>query len=416
MKNKYTKKNNRNKANEKAKAQELDAVEVDIIEENLEENLEENIVEEIIIDDATEDNDSDESLMDDIDILSEELDEDMASRLSLYDSIDDDDEEEEIKEFISRDYDVVAESRKRVNQPGRRKFEDKKKPKREKPAKEKKPKREKVAKEKVAKEKKDKKSKNPITDFVKPLWEKWLAIYNKHTMEILYGTLGALAVILLITIIVLPKDTAKDISKEPATSGQKLSQEATEESTEKQITVADLKVESEDSEIHKLVAAFIDAERIKLDIESAKTYLDDATNYSLDKYKEPKRYIEAYQNIKCYKFDYISEDMYYVYVSYDIKFINIATPAASAEPFVVKYDKTQKKYFIHNIVEGETGDLLIAWNAPEIKVLNEDVMNRYNEALAKDEDLKNFFEIMKGATNSTEQTTTAPAETTAPAN
>ena len=208
MKNKYTKKNNRNKVNEKAKAKELDAVEVEVVEEEIEENFaEENIVEEIIIDD-TDDNDLDENLMDDIDILSEELDEDMANRLSLYDSVDDDDDEEEIKEFISRDYDVVADSRKRVNQPGKRKFEDKKKSRREKPEKEKKPKREKVAKEKVAKEKKDKESKNPIIDFVKPLWEKWLAVYNKHTMEILYGTLGVLAVILIVTIIVLPKDNA----------------------------------------------------------------------------------------------------------------------------------------------------------------------------------------------------------------
>ena len=402
MKNKYTKKNNKSKANDKNKVEELDIVDEIIVEED---NADVDVVEDIIEDNG----ENKDSIMDDIDLLDDELDEDMANRLSLYD-MDDDDEEEEIKEFISRDYDVVAESRKRVNQPGRRKFEDNKKAKREKTVKEKKPKREKPVKEKTAK--------NPIADFVKPLWEKWLAIYKKHTMEILYGTLGALAVILLITIIVLPKNNMKSADNEPATTGQKLSQDSTEEeSTEKQLTVADLKVESENSEIHKLVTAFLDAERIKLDIEAAKSYLDDATNYSLDKYKEPKRYIEAYQNIKCYKFDYISEGMYYVYVSYDIKFINIATPAASAEPFVVKYDKTQKKYLIHNIVEGETGDLLIAWNAPEVKVLNEDVMNRYNEALAKDEDLKNFFEIMKGATNSTEKSTEeSTAETTTTAN
>ena len=55
-----------------------------------------------------------------------------------------DDEEEEIKEFVSRD--VVAESRKRVNQPGRRKFEASEKTRRERPKREKQPKKSKEKK------------------------------------------------------------------------------------------------------------------------------------------------------------------------------------------------------------------------------------------------------------------------------
>jgi hypothetical protein len=411
MKNKYTKKNNRNKANNQERIQNVDTVEDNLVDIDLEEE----ILEEVVIEEIEQDEPVvEDSSMDDIDILSDELDEDMVSRLSLYDFVDDDDDDEheedeeddEIKEFISRDFDVVAESRRRVNQPGRRKFDDEKKPKRERVAKEKKQKEPKPKKEKKVKDKDDASK----TNFVKELWEKWIAIYSKNTMQILYGTLGTLAIILIITIIVLPKDSVKDADKtgkEVVTTGNKLSQESTEEeSTEKQLTVADLKVETEDSEIHKLIVAFMDAERIKLDLESAKTYLDDATNYSLEKHKESKRYIEAYQNIKCYKFDYISDDMYYVYVSYDIKFVNINTPAANGEPFVVKYDKAQNKYLIHNIVEGEAGDLLIAWNAPEVKVLNEDVISRYNAALASDEVLKEFIGIMQGASNSTEETTT----------
>ena len=64
------------------------------------------------------------------------------------------------------------------------------------------------------------------------------------------------------------------------------------------------------AEVQKLggIAGFIDAERIKLDETAAKAYLDNDANYNLDKHKDRKRYIEAYQNSKCYKFDYISED------------------------------------------------------------------------------------------------------------
>ena len=102
-------------------------------------------------------------------------------------------------------------------------------------------------------------------------------------------------------------------------------------------------------------------------------------------------------------------------MSYDLKILNIDTPTVAGEPLVVKYDKTQKKYFIHNILEGEAGDLLIAWNAPEVKVLNEDVLKRYNEAIAKDEDLKNFLEIISNKVESTEKAS-GENETTTTAN
>ena len=409
MKNKYTKKNNKNKSNEQGKFQEVDMVDEILMDETYEDDdlIEEVVIEDDSIEDVNTDSDSNEdSFIDEIDILSEELDEDMASRLSLYDIEDDDDEEEDIKEFISRDYDVVAESRRRVNQPGKRKFEDGKKSKREKAEKEKKPKREKVAKEKGTDETK--------ANFIQPLWEKWIAVYSKYTMQILYGTLGVLATILLITIIVLPKDKVNGDIKDDATSGQKLTQDSTEEeSTDAQISVADLKVEAEDSEIHKLIVNFIDAEKMKCDVELAKTYLDNTTNYAISDYiTTHQRYVDAYHNVKCYKFDFI-DGMYYVFVSYEIKFKNIETSDIRCQEFVVKYDSEQKKYFLHNILETEKADLFIAANAPEIQALSEDVNNRHNEAVANDEKLKTFVDIIMQQFGTTEQPT---AETTTPAN
>ena len=409
MKNKYTKKNNKNKSNEQGKLQEVDMVDEILMDETYEDDdlIEEVVIEDDSIEDVNTDSDSNEdSFIDEIDILSEELDEDMASRLSLYDIEDDDDEEEDIKEFISRDYDVVAESRRRVNQPGKRKFEDGKKSKREKAEKEKKPKREKVAKEKGTDETK--------ANFIQPLWEKWIAVYSKYTMQILYGTLGVLAAILLITIIVLPKDKVNGDTKDDATSGQKLTQDSTEEeSTEKNITVADLKAESEDSEIYKLIASFIDAEKMKCDVELAKTFLDNTTNYSISEYTTiHQRYVESYHNVKCYKFDFI-DGMYYVFVSYEVKYINIETSDIRCQEFVVKYDSEKKKYFLHNILETEKADLFIAANAPEIQALSEDVNNRHNEAVANDEKLKTFVDIIMQQFGTTEQPT---AETTTPAN
>ena len=105
--------------------------------------------------------------------------------------------------------------------------------------------------------------------------------------------------------------------------------------------------------------------------------------------------------------------MYYVFVSYEVKYINIETSDIRCQEFVVKYDSEQKKYFVHNILETEKADLFIAANAPEIQALSEDVNTRHNEAIAKDDKLKTVVDLINQMFNTTEQPT---AETTTPAN
>lgn len=333
-----------------------------------------------------------------VDIMDDEQDEELASRLSMYENMDDN-----VKEYISRDHEIVSESRRRVNQPGRRKYPDK-----DKSAKEG------IDSKKATELKKKKNIDSRIRESKKEKNSGLMTLYNQHKAGILYGTLAALMIVLVIVIIALPKNGTSNEPEENSVQNAEVTNlvetgtenTTVEETTVKNITVADLTPEAEDSEIHKLIVGFIDAERIKLDETAAKSYLDNDANYSLTKHKDKKRYIEAYQNIKCYKFDYISDDMYYVYVAYDLKILNIDTPAVAGEPLVVKYDKAQKKYFIHNILEGEAGDLLIAWNAPEVKALNEDVLKRYNEAINSDEDLKKFLDIMNSKTETTTEATT----------
>lgn len=410
MKNKYTKHNNKNReTNRKGRREEHESVENKYDTSFIDNSLIEQIVAsdddfEIDIIGGESFDEDDDFEVNTIDMLDDEQDEDLANRISMYENMDDD--EDEIKEFISRDYDVVSESRRRVNQPGRRKNQDKIKPA-------------KPVKEKKKKEPKVKAEGESGTNVIKALWDKWLKVYGLYKSGILYGTLGGLAIILIITIIVLPKSESVDNKSTSGTNivahsdtGADATESTGEATTEKIITMEDLKAESEDSEIHKLVTGFIDAERIQCDAEKAKAYLDSDANYNLDRYKESKRYVEAYQNIKCYKFDYIKEDMYYVYVSYDLKILNIDTPAVTGEQLVIKYDKTQKKYLIHNILEDEIADMLIASNAPEVKVLNEDVIRRNNEAIAKDENLKNFLDIINSKVESTEKTSEENESTT----
>lgn len=411
MKSKYTKKNNRNREYSGRKVHEEDIMEDNLLERILaEEGAFKQNDDEFEIDIIGMTSEESEEATDVVSDLDDEFDEDMANRLSLYESITDDDEEEEIKEFVSRD--VVAESRKRVNQPGRRKFEASEKTRRERPKREKQPKKSKEKKSSAEGGLEDKKS---IIDTFKE-------VYGKYTMNILYSALGMLAIILIIAIIVVPKDENKGGSRTDSTSAvdkqsgnlvdgttDNMAGDSTEEgSTEKQITMNDLSPEGEDTEIHKVIAGFLDAERVQCDIEKAKAYFEKVPEgYSLEKYEMMKRYVEAYEDIKCYKFDYLTDGMYYVFVTYKNKIANIDTLTVAGEGYVVRYNKEQGKYLIvTSYTKEEYAYKIIVENSPEVKVLNEDVLKRHNEAIASDTVLKEFIEIMQGANKSTEQTST----------
>ena len=414
MKSQYTKRTDRNKEVINNRMHDDDIFETDNLLERI--LKEERALESSddgfdinIIGMSSDDNDiSGDSLGD----LDDDFDEDMASRLSLYESIDD--EEDEIKEFISRDYDVVTESRRRVNQPGKKKHEeDSKKNNKQKD-------KVKIVKEKKEKKEKEKKEKKEASGF-KNLWNKLVNIYNQNTLRVLFDVLAVLTVVLIIVIIIVPKNVdgdggSKTTAKE-ATSGVDKSTEksttstSTETSTENQVTMSDLKAEGEDSEIHKLITGFIDAERVQCDIDKAKSYLEvEFDGYSLEQYELLNRYVEGYQDIQCYKFDYVSENMFYVFVSYKMKIKNIETLAEAADTFVVRYNKEQNKYMIvTSYTKEEYAYKVIVENSPEVKLLQSEVLNRQNEALAKDEVLKEFIDIIKGASESTEDVS---AETT----
>ena len=411
MKSKYTKKNNRNREYSGRKVHEEDIMEDNLLERILaEEGAFKQNDDEFEIDIIGMTSEESEEATDVVSDFDDEFDEDMANRLSLYESINDDDEEEEIKEFVSRD--VVAESRKRVNQPGRRKFEASEKTRRERPKREKQHKKSKEKKSSAEGGLEDKKS---IIDTFKE-------VYGKYTMNILYSALGMLAIILIIAIIVVPKDENKGGSRTDSTSAvdkqsgnlvdgttDNMAGDSTEEgSTEKQITMNDLSPEGEDTEIHKVIAGFLDAERVQCDIEKAKAYFEKVPEgYSLEKYEMMKRYVEAYEDIKCYKFDYLTDGMYYVFVTYKNKIANIDTLTVAGEGYVVRYNKEQGKYLIvTSYTKEEYAYKIIVENSPEVKVLNEDVLKRHNEAIASDTVLKEFIEIMQGANKSTEQTST----------
>lgn len=308
-------------------------------------------------------------------------------------------EDEEIQEFLSRDFDVVAESRRRIqnNQNKARKGRQDRRTQKENVVKEKKEKvvKEKVVKEKVVKEKSDS-DKPAFIDKVKELYSKWLEVYNKNSMQILFGALTGLIALLVVAIVATyPNDveTNEEKTQKTTLSTEEPTTELESETTTERPTIVP---ETEDSDIHSLIVGYIDAAYIKADMEAVALVVDDTTNINVDKYKSRQKYIELYENVSCYKLESAIENAYIVFVTYDAKLYNIETLAPSAETFIVKYDATNSKYVIHNLTVGEVIDSYIA-GASKIELISEkraEVESRLNAALTQDPELKKVYDIM----------------------
>lgn len=302
-------------------------------------------------------------------------------------------DEEEIQEFLSRDFDVVSESRRRMQERQKR-----------------------VRRERDLSD----------ADSHRDTHTKRVS-HNKHEeeqalkMKLLFGALTVLIIILIIAIVLTNSDDNSDL--ESAEESTTLASE--EISSNEETTEVTIEPETEDSDIHSLIVGYIDAAYIKADMEAVALVVDDTTNINVEKYNSRKKYIESYENIKCYKFDSAIENAYIVFVTYDTKLYNIETLAPSAETFIVKSSGNDKKLVIHNLTVSEELDSYIA-GASKFAYTSEirtDIENRLKEALANDTELKKVYDLMlttgskateegTSSTNtsddvSTEQTTTA---------
>ena len=320
-------------------------------------------------------------------------------------------DDDEVHEFLSRDLDVVTRTRQRL----REKQEAKEQAALEKKSRSR---RKKDYTKKVHKEKSKRAEDNDnmsnknvmssvITFFVN-LWKKWLEIYHKYTMQILYGALGALAMILLVAIVLTNVgDKKTDEVLAPETSSQEKDTSETESSTDVEEDKGPV-VESAESDIHKIVASYFDALYVKATIDEVKKYIDDATNFNESRLKTYDKYYENVDNIKCYKFDTSRvENSYVVFVTYDLKLYNIDTAIPSGEALVVKQG-ADGKYLIHNLTDQEVLDLKVS-NEDYVASINElekQVLDAFNAALAADSELKEVYDMMTGLANkATEQST-----------
>ncbi len=273
-------------------------------------------------------------------------------------------DDEDIQEFLSRDFDVVSESRRRMQE-----------------------------RQKMMRRERDvSDAGNHRNTHIKRVSHNKNEEEQALKMKLLFGLLTVLVIILIIAIVVTNSDNDGDLE----TTGQNTTITSEEVSSHEETTEVTIEPEAEDSDIHSLIVGYIDAAYIKADMEAVALVVDDTTNINVEKYNSRKKYIESYENIKCYKFDSAIENAYIVFVTYDTKLYNIETLAPSAETFIVKLSGDDKKMVIHNLTVSEELDSYIA-GASKFAYTSEirtDIEKRLNEALASDTELKKVYDLM----------------------
>lgn len=124
---------------------------------------------------------------------------------------------------------------------------------------------------------------------------------------------------------------------------------------------------------------------------------------------EHNEYVESYSDIECYTKEGPYENTYVVYAYYHMQLKNIATSVPSIKTLYVIRDSVTGNVYIHNGLSGDVSDYINEVSKDkDVQDLLKEVDGEYQEALASDEQLKNYFAKMQEEA----QATTAPAETT----
>ena len=111
-------------------------------------------------------------------------------------------------------------------------------------------------------------------------------------------------------------------------------------------------------------------------------------------------YIESYDNIQVYTKQGLDENSYVVFVSYDLKFQGIDTPAPGlSELYVMKDDSGN--WLIHNDASDQEVQECIekTRQEEEVQELISQEEERYNQAVESNEELKNYLEQLGEETN-----------------
>jgi len=130
------------------------------------------------------------------------------------------------------------------------------------------------------------------------------------------------------------------------------------------------------------------------DMEGYASVVDEVSEEEQNRILRSKDLVEGYQNISCYTKKGLEENSYLVFVYYELKFVEIDTPAPGLSPIYV-YTNEEGNLTIFN---GEAGEELLAYaelmsQEEDVMALRQEVANKYEEAKTIDENLAKREEL-----------------------
>ncbi len=251
----------------------------------------------------------------------------------------------------------------------------------------------------------------------------FLRLYGKYII-------AALAAIILVVVVIIVAGKMKKDPAEPESSVPA----ATESEAETQAPAlpgGSLEKDTNQA-VSTLVSAYFTAVQ-NCDVEALSALVDSTDSISLEQLQAEREFVEGYQNISCYTLNGVTDGTYVVYVSYDMKFLNVETPAPCLIRLYVCTNGEGGLYIFNqeNGMDSTVVSHMEAINAREdVKALMSDVDVRLTEAMAADEALNALVSKLYGSgpiegeaqpeetqapsEGETEAPTEAPAETEAP--
>lgn len=166
--------------------------------------------------------------------------------------------------------------------------------------------------------------------------------------------------------------------------------------TEEPAEEANVLEENSHASINRLVDRYCDA-IARGDVATLESIVDVLTDEEKEKVQSRAAFIESIDNIVCYTKNGPIEDSFIVFLCYDMKLINIETPA----PDIVCLYISPKVGDDRTIHYGDIDESMQEYVAelekdPDVEALYADVERRYREAREQDEALTKFIQQISG--------------------
>ncbi len=224
--------------------------------------------------------------------------------------------------------------------------------------------------------------------------------YENNKLKVLWCTLGVLIVILLVALIVTNIGKSSD-SKGNQNETKNASQESTTEEpvTEEATTENAFLAEPADSPYIQVCTTFLKSTYVEWNDETLLQICENTQNLPKDRFVFLNKYIEDVENLNCYVGDETEDGKLLIYITYDIKFVNIETRAPLMEVVMLVKKPEGDGYLIHNFEVGDEADVYTSnvQNNPNYRELCSRLNEQLDAALESDANLKNVYEILKNS-------------------